>query len=42
MKFVETNDHAPPKQRINGPLSNIPEFYKALEVKPGDGIYLPP
>ena len=42
MKFVRTDDHSPPKQRINGPLSNMPEFYEAFEVKPGDGMYLAP
>jgi putative endopeptidase len=31
--------HAPPKWRVNGPLSNIPEFYEAFEVKPGQPMY---
>jgi putative endopeptidase len=31
--------HAPPKWRVNGPLSNIPEFYEAFAVKPGQPLY---
>lgn len=30
-----TDVHAPAKYRINGPLSNIPEFYKAFNIKEG-------
>jgi putative endopeptidase len=31
--------HAPPKWRVNGPLSNIPAFYDAFKVKPGQPLY---
>jgi putative endopeptidase len=31
--------HAPPKWRVNGPLSNIPEFYQAFGVKPGQPMW---
>jgi len=31
--------HAPAKWRVNGPLSNIPEFYQAFGVKPGQPMY---
>jgi putative endopeptidase len=31
--------HAPPKWRVNGPLSNIPEFYEAFGVKPGQPLW---
>jgi putative endopeptidase len=31
--------HAPPKWRVNGPLSNIPDFYDAFGVKPGQPMY---
>ncbi len=34
--------HAPPKWRVNGPLSNIPEFYAAFGVKPGQPMYRAP
>ncbi|MGV9004020.1 M13 family metallopeptidase [Flavobacterium sp.] len=30
-----TDVHAPAKYRINGPLQNMPEFYKAFGIKPG-------
>lgn len=33
--------HAPAKWRVNGPLSNMPEFYQAFDVKPGDPMYRP-
>ncbi len=33
--------HAPPKWRVNGPLSNMPEFYEAFDVKPGQPMYRP-
>ena len=31
--------HAPPKWRVNGPLSNMPEFYAAFGVQPGQMMY---
>ncbi len=37
--LVSSNGHAPAKYRANGPVSNIPEFYKAFNVKPGDKMY---
>ncbi len=33
--------HSLPKERVNGPLSNIPAFYDAFGVKPGDKMYRP-
>ncbi|MHC1481681.1 M13 family metallopeptidase [Frateuria aurantia] len=33
--------HAPAKWRVNGPMSNIPEFYKAFNVKPGQPMWRP-
>lgn len=33
--------HSPAEFRINGPLSNIPEFYNAFHVKEGDPMYRP-
>ena len=32
---VKTDVHAPSFLRINGPISNMPEFYEAFGVKPG-------
>jgi putative endopeptidase len=31
--------HAPAHWRVNGPFSNIPEFYDAFGVKPGDPMW---
>ena len=35
-----TDVHAPAQYRVNGPLPNVPEFYEAFNVKPGDKMYL--
>jgi putative endopeptidase len=36
-----TDVHAPAKERVNGPVVNVPEFYEAFNVKPGDKMYRP-
>ncbi|HEY4065203.1 MAG TPA: M13 family metallopeptidase [Puia sp.] len=36
-----TDVHAPAKERVNGPVMNIPEFYEAFGIKPGDKMYRP-
>jgi len=36
-----TDVHAPAKNRVNGPFPNVPEFYDAFGIKPGDKMYLP-
>ena len=36
---VKTNVHAPAKERVNGPVVNVPEFYEAFGVKKGDKMY---
>jgi putative endopeptidase len=33
--------HAPAKWRVLGPLSNVPEFYQAFGVKPGQPMWRP-
>lgn len=33
--------HAPAKYRVLGPLSNIPAFYQAFDVKPGQPMWRP-
>lgn len=38
---VMTDVHAPAKERVNGPMVNIPEFYEAFGIKPGDKMYRP-
>ncbi len=38
---VMTDVHSPNFLRVNGPVANVPEFYKAFNVKPGDPMYMP-
>jgi putative endopeptidase len=38
---VKSNEHAPAKFRVIGPLSDMPEFYAAFGVKQGDAMWLP-
>ncbi len=37
-----TGPHSPGEFRVTGVLRNLPEFYAAFDVQPGDGMYLPP
>ncbi len=39
---VLTDPHSPSRFRVNGPLSNLPEFYEAFGVKKGDKLYRAP
>ena len=36
---VRSNEHSPAKQRVIGPLSDMPEFYSAFNVKKGDAMW---
>src|SRR5262249_23946840 len=36
-----TDVHAPARERVNGPVLNIPEFYDAFNVKAGSKMYRP-
>jgi putative endopeptidase len=38
---VMTDVHSPAKFRVNGPMVNVPEFYEAFNVKPGNKMYRP-
>jgi len=38
---VKSNEHAPAKWRVLGPLSNMPEFYATFGVKKGDKMWRP-
>ncbi len=37
-----TDPHSPARFRVDGVLRNFTPFYAAFDVKPGDGMYLPP
>ena len=38
---IMTDVHSPEYLRVNGPLSDIPEFYKAFGIKEGQPMYRP-
>lgn len=38
---VMTNVHSPNFLRVNGPFSDMPEFYEAFGIKEGDKLWLP-
>ncbi|MBK0370585.1 M13 family metallopeptidase [Flavobacterium agrisoli] len=40
--YAASDPHSPSKFRVNGVVRNIPEFYKAFNVKPTDSLYLAP
>jgi putative endopeptidase len=39
---VASDPHSPAKFRVNGIVRNIPEWYTAFDIKPGDPLYLAP
>ncbi|MFC0349594.1 M13 family metallopeptidase [Undibacterium danionis] len=42
IRLLATDSHAPGIFRANGPLTNMPEFYQAFDVKAGDKMYVEP
>lgn len=40
--MLTTDPHSPSEYRVIGIVSNIPEFYDAFNVKPGDKMYIAP
>ena len=42
LKSSKTDPHSPGMYRAYVPLQNIEAFYKAFNIKPGDGMYIAP
>jgi putative endopeptidase len=40
--LIETDSHSPSMYRVNGIVRNVPAFYDAFSVQPGDELYLAP
>ena len=38
---VKSDEHSPPRFRVLGPLSNLPEFYSTFSVQKGDAMWMP-
>jgi putative endopeptidase len=41
-RYLLSDVHAPAKWRVLGPLSNLPEFYEAFDVQPGQAMWRAP
>jgi predicted metalloendopeptidase len=41
-QWVLWSQYPPPQYRANGPVSNLPGFYEAFSVTPGDRLFRPP
>ncbi len=41
LNLVKTNPHSPPLYRATGPISNLPIFFEAFAVQPGDAMRRP-
>jgi len=37
---VKSNEHSPARFRVNGPLTNMPEFYDAFGIKEGEPLWV--
>jgi putative endopeptidase len=42
LSTIITDVHAPAFLRVNGPFSDVPEFYEAFHIKKGDKMWLDP
>ena len=42
IRRLKTDTHSPPKFRVNGPVRNFDDFYKAFNVKAKDSMWLAP
>jgi putative endopeptidase len=42
LERIKTDPHSPPEFRLKGVVVNVPQFYTAFDVKPGDAMFLAP
>jgi putative endopeptidase len=42
LELLKIDPHSPPEFRLKGAIVNVPEFYTAFDVKPGDPMFLEP
>jgi putative endopeptidase len=42
LELLKSDQHSPPEFRLKGTVVNVPEFYTAFDVKPGDPMFLAP
>jgi predicted metalloendopeptidase len=42
LERLKTDPHSPAEYRCNGAVVNVPQFYTAFDVEPGDRMYLAP
>lgn len=42
LAYLRSDGHSPFNLRVNRIVSCFPEFYEAFDVRPGDGMYVPP
>jgi putative endopeptidase len=41
MRRLKEDVHSPGQFRVNGVVPNVPEFYKAFDIKEGSPLYRP-
>jgi predicted metalloendopeptidase len=41
-QLLTANPHSPPAYRVMGPVSNLPEFYDAFQIKANSAMFRAP